>query len=56
MDKRQEENPGRIWGLPKQSIYEGLDEEARMLLAPSQDSERQADKGKAKERTDMDIG
>ncbi|KAJ7580149.1 histone acetyltransferases subunit 3-domain-containing protein [Mycena floridula] len=56
LEKRQEQNPGRMWGLPTKSIYEGLDEDIRLLLAPSDPGEP-ANKGKAKEQSmDMDIG
>jgi transcriptional adapter 3 len=35
-DRIQEEHPGRMWGFPRESIYHGIDEEAReeMTRAP----------------------
>lgn len=34
-DEKQLESPGKIWGLPPESIYQGLDEEVQaMLLRP----------------------
>ena len=31
-DEKELENPGRIYGLPKESIYLGVEEEVRALL------------------------
>ena len=31
-EKKQEESPGRIWGVPKTSIYEGVEEEVQAAL------------------------
>lgn len=31
-EEKQRENPGRIWGLPKTSVYEGIEEEVQELL------------------------
>ena len=31
-DAKQKENPGRIWGLPPKSVFEGVDEEVRIAL------------------------
>lgn len=57
-DEKQRENPGRIWGLPKQSVYEGIDEEVRLMLSvQTPDSERRTNKGKGKARGDeMEVG
>jgi transcriptional adapter 3 len=57
-EEKQRENPGRIWGLPKESVYEGVDEEVRlMLFTPNSDSETRTNKGKERARGDeMDVG
>ncbi|KAF9784356.1 histone acetyltransferases subunit 3-domain-containing protein [Thelephora terrestris] len=31
-ETKQKENPGRIWGLPPKSVFEGIDEEVRIML------------------------
>ncbi|KXN83229.1 Chromatin-remodeling complexes subunit NGG1 [Leucoagaricus sp. SymC.cos] len=31
-EQKERENSGRIWGLPKESIYQGIEEEAQRLL------------------------
>ncbi|KAI0689038.1 histone acetyltransferases subunit 3-domain-containing protein [Cerioporus squamosus] len=31
-DEKERENPGRIWGFPQESIYQGVDEEVRAQL------------------------
>ncbi|TFK31973.1 histone acetyltransferases subunit 3-domain-containing protein [Crucibulum laeve] len=31
-EEKQEESPGRIWGLPKESVYQGVDEEVVEML------------------------
>lgn len=31
-DTKQKESPGRIWGLPPKSVFEGIDEEVRAAL------------------------
>lgn len=31
-DTKQRESPGRIWGLPPKSVFEGIDEEVRVAL------------------------
>jgi transcriptional adapter 3 len=43
-DTKQKESPGRIWGLPPKSVFEGIDEEVRIAL------------GKDKERADGGAG
>ncbi|KAF5349718.1 hypothetical protein D9756_008959 [Leucocoprinus leucothites] len=32
-EQKEQENPGRIWGLPKESVYKGIEEEVQRLLA-----------------------
>ena len=32
-EQKEKEKPGRIWGLPKESVYEGIEEEIQRLLA-----------------------
>lgn len=32
-DQKEMDNPGRIYGLPKESVYHGIDEEVNVLLA-----------------------
>lgn len=43
-ETKQKENPGRIWGLPPKSLFEGIDEEVRTAL------------GKDKEKVDGGVG
>jgi transcriptional adapter 3 len=31
-DTKEKENPGRIWGLPPKSVFEGVEEEVRIAL------------------------
>ncbi|TFK87699.1 hypothetical protein K466DRAFT_490366 [Polyporus arcularius HHB13444] len=31
-DEKERENPGRIWGFPQESVYQGVDEEVRAQL------------------------
>ncbi|GJE88057.1 hypothetical protein PsYK624_041400 [Phanerochaete sordida] len=31
-EEKQRENPGRIWGLPQESVFEGIEEEVRQEL------------------------
>ncbi len=31
-EQKEKENPGRIWGLPKESVYKGIEEEVQRLL------------------------
>jgi transcriptional adapter 3 len=37
--KKQEEQPGRLWGLPSKSIYEGLEEDIKELEREKEKSE-----------------
>lgn len=64
-DEKQKESPGRIFGLPKTSIYEGIEEEVQELLraGPVGISDGMGDgglKGKGKARQIgvdyMDVG
>lgn len=32
-EEKQNESPGRIWGLPRTSVYDGIDEEVRREIA-----------------------
>ncbi|OCH88235.1 hypothetical protein OBBRIDRAFT_758549 [Obba rivulosa] len=32
-EEKERQNPGRIWGVPKTSVYEGIDEEVRQQLS-----------------------
>ena len=43
-DTKQNESPGRIWGVPAKSVFEGVDEEVRIAL------------GKDKEKTHSGAG
>lgn len=60
-EEKQRESPGRIWGLPKESIFAGIDEDVkrsieRTLEGPAVNG-TSADKGKEKARGDeMDVG
>lgn len=31
-EQKERENPGRIWGLPKESVYKGIEEDVKRLL------------------------
>jgi transcriptional adapter 3 len=31
-ERRETKSPGRIWGIPQKSVYEGIEEEARLQL------------------------
>ncbi|PBK64589.1 hypothetical protein ARMSODRAFT_962122 [Armillaria solidipes] len=57
-EKKQEESPGRIWGVPKTSIYEGVEEEVQAALAnmPTGITRTSNIKGKGKARDAMDVG
>jgi len=65
-EEKQRENPGRIWGLPKKSIYEGIEEEVKreversMLVDPSTDFDPRTNdnhNGKGTARGgEMDVG
>jgi len=55
----QEKHPGRLWGFPTETIYEGVSEEVDMILQgqpAAQRSQRNGNgNGKGKERA-MDVG
>lgn len=54
-DEKQHEFPGRIWGLPKESVYLGIEEDVQAQLRASPFS--MANKGKETDLGDaMDIG
>ena len=36
-ETKQKENPGRIWGVPLKSVFEGIDEEVRVALGKDKD-------------------
>ncbi|RDB19189.1 Chromatin-remodeling complexes subunit ngg1 [Hypsizygus marmoreus] len=62
-DAKQRENPGRIWGFPQESVFNGIDEEVREMLGTQNTGEGSGlrinshGKGKGKERADaMDVG
>ncbi|KAG6853097.1 hypothetical protein C0991_006900 [Blastosporella zonata] len=58
-EQKQREQPGRIWGLPEESIFRGIDEEVMELLNhPDTDRPLRTsdDKGKGKARDDIDVG
>lgn len=64
-EEKQRENPGRIYGLPKDSLYEGIEEEVQALLraGPEGTSDGLGDgglrgKGKARQvgADHMDVG
>jgi transcriptional adapter 3 len=61
--EKQKENPGRIWGLPRKNIYEGIEEDVKreiersLLIAPNPEDIQRTNKGKGKARGDeMDVG
>lgn len=67
-EEKQRESPGRIWGLPKSSVYEGLEDDAQEFLRAGPDAPldlvigegSSSSKGKGKARQVdgdyMDIG
>ncbi|OJA11196.1 hypothetical protein AZE42_06240 [Rhizopogon vesiculosus] len=57
-DEKERECPGRIWGLPKQSIYEGLEEAVRRDLAQSLQPNNIASGQRTTQRNgdEMDVG
>lgn len=56
-DEKQEESPGRIWGLPKDSIFLGVENDVKQALEQSMQGEPRSGKGKAKATGDeMDVG
>lgn len=62
-DAKQEESPGRIWGLPSQSIFDGLEDEVKRSIEHSLDTNlrngARNEKGKEKEKArqdGMDVG
>lgn len=57
-DEKQREHPGRIWGFPPESVYQGINEEVQaMLLSPNPDPAQQVAKGNETARGDeMDVG
>jgi len=62
-EEKQRENPGRIWGLPKKSVYEGIEDDVRreiersLVACRNSDSDQRTNKGKGKARGDeMDVG
>jgi len=63
--EKQREQPGRIWALPPQSIFDGVEEEVQTLLERHEPNSSQPDyltnggKGKGKARLteeEMDLG
>ncbi|KAL0947717.1 hypothetical protein HGRIS_013802 [Hohenbuehelia grisea] len=57
-DQKELAKPGSIYGVPKASVFEGIDEEVRELLGQeAAGQQRTAGKGKGKLRADeMDVG
>lgn len=59
-DEKQEESPGRIWGLPKESVFTGIEDDVRQSierLLQGAPTEPPAGKGKVKANGDeMDVG
>jgi len=41
-DTKQRESPGRIWGLPPKSVFEGVDEEVRIALGKDKKTDDRA--------------
>ncbi|KAG6826390.1 hypothetical protein H0H92_016000 [Tricholoma furcatifolium] len=54
-EEKQRQQPGRIWGLPEQSIYQGVEEEVNELLNESGLVRTSNDKGKGKALGDDDM-
>lgn len=54
-EERQRENPGRIWGLPKMSVFEGIEEEVKLLLSAQNESGNVTGLEKEKEKTNGDV-
>jgi transcriptional adapter 3 len=40
-ETKQKENPGRIWGVPPKSVFEGIDEEVRIALGKEKEKEKE---------------
>ncbi|KAA1477670.1 hypothetical protein DENSPDRAFT_844851 [Dentipellis sp. KUC8613] len=66
-EEKQKENPGRIWGSPSKSIYEGLEEDVKAMLEGREDRMANGSsgagmsitvngKGKGRAVDEMDIG
>ncbi|KAI0062017.1 hypothetical protein BV25DRAFT_685672 [Artomyces pyxidatus] len=58
-DEKEQEQPGRIWGFPQRSVYEGIEEEVAALLARMDDASlmEAGASSKGKGRADeMEIG
>lgn len=47
-EEKQRESPGRIWGLPKTNVYDGLEEEVQELLRAGPEGLAGAMEGNAK--------
>ena len=59
-EEKQRENPGRIWELPKKSVFEGIEEEVKVSLSAQNENGSVAgvekENGKEKEnRDEMDM-
>ncbi|KAF8061748.1 histone acetyltransferases subunit 3-domain-containing protein [Lyophyllum atratum] len=66
-EEKQREQPGRVWGFPLESVYQGVDEEVRKMLSrgnleefesqPTPLPRTEGSKGKAREQgNEMDVG
>ena len=59
-EEKQRENPGRIWELPKKSVFEGIEEEVKVSLSAQNENGTvtgvEKENGKEKEnRDEMDM-
>lgn len=48
LEEKQKEAPGRCWGVPKESVFQGIDEEVKEMLS----SERARGRGIKRKRTE----
>jgi transcriptional adapter 3 len=61
-EEKERENPGRIWGIPQKSVYEGLEEDVQRELEQPlaeikvSDPLKRTSKGKQRAIGDMDSG
>lgn len=55
-ETKERECPGRIWGVPKTSVFDGIDDEVNQLVSGSTNPPITKGKDKSKRTEDVDIG
>lgn len=56
-EEKQQEHPGRIWGLPKESIYKGIEEDVRRSIGRSLEAIPTASgQASGQEKEMLDVG